>query len=97
MDGFHVEGMPQHDGNTLLSTESSQPVPGAETFDRHNSAVTLGRHGLETRFRSGVQVAVHKDFPVTVHDTAVQAPGMQVNTAGTWVLVGVEAHEVSSS
>jgi hypothetical protein len=97
VDGFHVEGMPQHKGNTLWRTEVGQPVPGEDTFDGHHQPVTIGRNGLEKRFRSGFHVAVHQDFPAMVHDTNIHAPGMQVDTAVKLVLLGVEAHEVSSS
>jgi hypothetical protein len=76
MDGFHVEGMTQHEGNPLLSTEISQPVPGEDTFDRHHEAVTIGCNGLEKRVGRRFHVAVHQDFPVMVHDTDVHAPGM---------------------
>src|SRR5262245_32023902 len=97
MDGFHGEGVTQDKGTTLCSTQVSQPVPGEDTLDRHHEALTIGRHGLEAGFRCGFQVAVHQDFPVTVHETDVHAPGRQVNTAVNLVWVGVEAHEVSSS
>jgi hypothetical protein len=89
--------MPEHKGDALLSTQVGEPVPGKDTFDRHHQAVTLGRNDLEKRCRSGFHVAVHQDFSVMVHDTDVHAPGMQVNAAVKWVLLGVEAPEVSSS
>jgi hypothetical protein len=97
MDGLHGEGMPEHAGNPLLSPAISEPGPGEETCDRHHEAVTRGGHGLETRVRRRLHVAVHQDFPVMVHDTDVHAPGMEVDPAVTLVLGGVEAPEVSSS
>jgi hypothetical protein len=33
VDGFHVEGVAQNEGNTLLDTEISEPVPREHTFD----------------------------------------------------------------
>ena len=66
-------------------------------FDRHHEAGTRGGNGLEERCRSGCHGAVQQDVPLMVHDTDRQAPGMPVDAAGTWVLLGVEAPEVSSS
>ena len=97
LDGLHVEGMPEHAGNPLLSTESSEPGPGEETCDRHHEAVTRGCNGLEKRVRSRLHVAVHQDFPGMVHDTDVHAPGMEVDPAVKWVWLGGEAPEASSA
>jgi hypothetical protein len=41
-------------------------------------------------------VAVPQEVPLLVHETDIHAPGMQVDAAVKWVLLGVEAHEVSS-
>jgi hypothetical protein len=97
VDSLHGEGMPQHKGNPLWRPEVGQPVPGEDAFDGHNHAVTIGRNGLEKRFRSGLHGAGHQDCPVMGHDTDIHAPGMQVDTAVKWVLLGVASHEVSSS
>jgi hypothetical protein len=97
MEGFHVEGMPQPAGNPRLSPEISPPRPGEEAFDGHHEAVTRGCHSLEKRVRSRCHVAVHEDFPVTVHETDGQAPGLEVDPAVKLVWVGVATHEVSSA
>jgi hypothetical protein len=97
MNGLHVQGMTQHKGHPFVRAEISQPVPGEETFYCHNEAVTIRCHGFEKWFRCRFHVAVHQDFPGMVHDTDVHAPGMQVDAAVILVLVGGEAHEVSSS
>src|SRR4029450_13764876 len=89
--------LPEHPGDPLFRPPAGEPGPGKETFDRHPQAVPRGRHGLEKRCRSGLQVAGHQDFSVMVHDTDVPAPSMQVNAAVKWVLFGVASHEVSSS
>jgi hypothetical protein len=76
---------------------SASQVPGEDTLNRHHQAVTVGGNGLEKRFRRGFHVAVQHDFPFVTQDTDVQASGMQIDTTVKWVLVGVEAPEVSSS
>jgi septin family protein len=44
-----------------------------------------------------LHVAVQEPFAVVGHETDIHAPGMQVDTAGKWGLLGVESPEVSSS
>ena len=62
-EGFHVEGVTQHDGNPLLSTEISQPVPGEEPFDTDADIRASGRDGLEQRFWGCWPVTVHQNLP----------------------------------
>jgi hypothetical protein len=94
--GCHGERMTEDDGEACGSTQIGEPVPGAETRNGHHQSVTRGRHGLEDRFGRGLHGAVQQNVAGAVHDTDVQAPGMHVDTAVTWVLRGVEAPEVSS-
>jgi hypothetical protein len=97
VDGFHIEGMAEDEGNAFLGTEVGEPVPGEDTFDRHDKTIAVGGNRLEKRFRGRLHILVQHDFPVVVHDTDVHTPGMQVDTTVKWVLLGVESHEVSSS
>jgi hypothetical protein len=97
MDGLHGEGVTQDKGNTLCSTHIGQPVPGEETLNRDNEALTRGRNGLEERFRRGLHIAVQQNFPLLTQEADVHGAGMQVDPAIHWVWVGVEAPKVSSS
>jgi hypothetical protein len=97
MDGLHVEGVTQDNGHTLFSTHVGQPVPGEETLDSHNEALTIGRNGLEERFRRGLHIAVQQHVPLLTQDADVHGAGMQVDPTLHWVLIGVESPEVSSS
>ena len=85
VNGFHVERMTQDEGDAFSSAEVGQPVPGEETFDGDDQILTIGRHGLEERFRGGFHVAVQQDLAILVQDTDVHAPGMQVDPAVKWV------------
>jgi hypothetical protein len=40
---------------------------------------------------------MHHNLPVMVENADIHGAGMQVDTAVKWVLLGIEAHEVSSS
>lgn len=91
MHGFHREGMPQNAGDPFCSPQVSEPIPGEETLDGHAQAVTRRGDGLEERCRSGWHMTVQQHCARVVHDTAIHAPGLQVDTAVKGVLMGVEA------
>jgi hypothetical protein len=97
MDRLHVEGMTQHEGNPLLRTEISQPVPGEDTFDTDDDIPAIGGDGLEQRFWGGWHVTVNENFPGLVQDAKVHGAGVQVDATVKLVLLGVKSHEVSSS
>jgi hypothetical protein len=58
VDGFHLEGVSQDEGNALLSAEVGEPIPSEDAFHGHDPSVPIGRHGLEEGFRSGFHIAV---------------------------------------
>jgi hypothetical protein len=58
MDGFHLEGVSQDEGKALQSAEIGEPIPGEEAFNGDDPSVTIGGHGLEEGFGSGLHIAV---------------------------------------
>jgi hypothetical protein len=92
MDGFHIKGMSQDEGNTFVSTEIGEPLPGEDTFNGHHEPLPIGGNGLEKRFGSGFHIAVQHDFPIVAQDADIHASGMQVDCAVKRVLMGVESH-----
>jgi len=94
--GFHRARLSQDKGHLFLSAEGGEPIPGEDTCNGHDKAVAVGSNGLEERCRSGFPMAVYKPRALLTQDTDVQASGMSIDTTGKWMLVGVEAHEVSS-
>jgi hypothetical protein len=92
VNGFHIEGMPQDEGNAFVRTEVGKPVPGEDTLDGHNQAIPIGCHGLEEGFRRRFHIAVQQDFAILAQDTDVHGAGMQVDPAVKLVLIGVESH-----
>jgi len=51
VNGFHVQGMAEHEGNLLTLAQVGDPVPGEHALDADHQAVAEGRDGLEQRFR----------------------------------------------
>jgi hypothetical protein len=97
MDGLHVQGVAQQEGNALAGTQVGQPVPGEDAFDADHKILAVGRHGLEERLGRRFQLAVDKDLPITVQDTDIHRPGVQIDATGKLMRLGVESPEVSSS
>jgi hypothetical protein len=96
VDRFHVEGVSKDKSHPCLGTEVGEPIPGKEACDGHNQTVPRGSASREEGFRGSLHSTVPQDFPVTVHDTDVHAPGMQSDTAVKWVWVRVQSPTVSS-
>ena len=97
MNGRHGEGVPEDKRNACAGTEGGKPVPGEEAFDTDDEVLPVGGDSFEKRFRTSRHGAVHQDLTILVQPTEVQGAGMQVDAAGKWVLLRVEAPEVSSS
>jgi hypothetical protein len=97
MDGFHVEGVAQDEGNPLLGAEVGQPVPGEDTFDADDEILPVRRNRLEKRLGCRFHIAVQHDLAVLIQDAEVHGAGVQVDATIKLVLLGVESHEVSSS
>jgi len=97
MDGLHVEGMTEPEGNPLLSTEISQPIPGEHTFDTDDDLLALGRNDLEERFWRGWHVTVNQNLPSLVQDAQVHRAGVPVEATIQLVRLGVKSPAVSSA
>jgi hypothetical protein len=95
--GFQRARVSQNKGAICLSAEIGEPIPGEETLDSHNQPLTIRGNGFAKGCRSGFHMAGHKDFSLVAQDADIHGAGMQVDTTVTWVLVGVESPEVSSS
>ena len=89
--GWHGARLPQPAGAAGCGPEVGEPVPGAETRDGHDHAVTRGCHSLEQRCRRGCHGAVEPPGALVAHDADVHTPGMPVETAVQGGLSGGES------
>lgn len=94
MDGAHVEGVAQDEGDLLLSAQVREPVPGEDALDGHDQAFPVRGDDLEEGFRARLHLAVHKDLACLIEDAHVHAPGVQIDAAVVAVLFRVESHSV---
>ena len=89
--------MAEDKSDPFSGTQVGNPVPGKETFDRHDDILAIGRHHLQQGVWAGLQVVMHHDVAALVQDANVQAPGVQVDATIQLVRLGVDSPEVSSS
>ncbi len=96
MDRFHVEGMAENEGNVLLDTEISDPVPGEHAFDSNHDVLTEGSNGMEKSFLVCVDVLMNPDIASGIDNADKHIFGMQIDSTIKLVLFGVEIHMASS-
>ena len=98
VDGLHVEGVAQDEGDAFLGAEVGEPVPGEHALDGDDESVAIGRNGLEKRSPGWLACcgAAGSRRPGSRMQT-IHGPGVQVDAAVELVLLGVESPEVSSS
>jgi hypothetical protein len=97
LDGCHRQGLAQDKRQSFWCTQVGEPVPRQEALYRDDNSLPLGGHDLHKRLRARLHSAMPQDLAVVVEHTDVHGAGMEVDAAVKWMLLGVEAHEVSSS
>ena len=58
MDGFHVEGVAEDEGDAFGGAEVGEPVPGEHALAADDESVAEGRQGVEQCVRIGGDFAV---------------------------------------
>jgi hypothetical protein len=92
MDGFHVEGMAEDEGDVFLGTEVGDPVPGEHAFYGDHDVLTKGSNDTEKGFRVCVDVLMNPDIASGIKDADKHIFGMQVDSTIKFVLFGVKFH-----
>ena len=92
VDGLHVEGVAEHEGDLLAGAEIGQPVPGEHALHADDKFSAVQADGVEKVIGPGGQVAVNERFARLVDDADVHRLGMQIDAAVECVLLSVESH-----
>jgi len=95
MDGAHVEGVAEDEGDVVLGAEIGDPVPGEETLDADDDVGPVGGEGLEEQLLVGRNFRLADDLSGVVEDADGQEPGMEVDAAVELVRPVVEVHGVT--
>ena len=92
VDGLHVEGVAEDEGEVLAGAEVGEPVPGEDALDGDDEVFAIGRDGLEEVLGGGEDVLVDEDGPLTVQDAEEHGAGVQIDATVEAMLAGVESH-----
>ena len=71
-------------------------VPGKHPLDPDHQVVSIGSDGLEESCRLGGGVTVHQDLAFLIEDAAIHFVGVEVDSTGVLVLLGVQSQEKAS-
>src|SRR5262249_14819936 len=92
VDGLHVQGVSQDEGDLLLQAEIGEPVPGEQALTGDGQAVAEGSDGVEEGVGAGGEGLVEDDGSGRVENTEGGRPGMEIDAAVESVLLIVESH-----
>src|SRR5262249_44493125 len=90
VNGLHVQGVAQHEGNLLGGAEVGQPVPGEHAFAGNDQAVAEGSDGSAQRGGIRCQVVFEDNLTGRVKDADGEGPGVEIDAAVKSVLLVVE-------
>jgi hypothetical protein len=96
VDGFHIEGVTEHEGNGLFSAEISDPVLGEHTLYSNHDVLLEGSDEAKKCFWVCMDVLVNPDVAPSIQDTDEHVFGMKVDSTIKLLLFGVEFHMASS-
>jgi hypothetical protein len=93
VDGPHVQGMAQDEGDALLLAGVGQPVPGEHALAGDDQAVAVGGNRFEEGRLGGGDVLVEEGASVMVEDAEEHGPGVEVGSAvGSWLTLIKSPH-----
>jgi hypothetical protein len=92
MNGFHIEGVTEDEGDALFDAEIGDPVPGEDTFHGHNDIVSVSFDGFKKDLLIRSDIALKNDIPFLFDDTEAHGLCMKIDSAVVLVLFRVEIH-----
>jgi hypothetical protein len=96
MDGFHIEGMAEDEGDIFLATEIGDPVLGEHAFDSDHDVLAEGSNGTEKSLRVCMDILMNPDIAACIEDADKHIFSMQVDSTIKLVLFCVKIHMASS-
>ena len=92
MDGLHVEGVAEDEGDALIGAEIGQPVPAEDALGPDDQVVTKRGDGLEEEMRVTAEPLMQADHSLFIENAEVEIAAMEVDAAGVPMLPLIEAH-----
>ena len=92
VDGAHVEGVAEDEGDAVFPAQIANPVPGEQALDTDDDVGAIGSEGIEEDLLVGGNCRLADDVPGAVEDADGEEPGMEVDAGVELVRLGVEVH-----
>jgi hypothetical protein len=92
MDGFHIEGVTEDEGDISLCAEISDPVPGEDAFNGNNDIFPVSFDGFKKDLRIRSDISLKYDVSSLVDDAEVHGLCMEIDSTVVLMLFRVEIH-----
>src|SRR5262249_7441172 len=92
VDGLHVQGVPEHEGEALFVAQVGEPVPAEQALAADDEVVAEGGDGVEEGGAVGGDGLLEEGVPGLVEQARGQGPGVQFAAEVESLLWGEEAH-----
>jgi hypothetical protein len=92
VDGPHVQGVAEDEGDLLLQTQVGAPVPGEQALAGHGEPLAERSDGRQEGFRARGDGLGENGFAGRIEDVEGEGPGVEVDAAVESVLRVVEPH-----
>jgi hypothetical protein len=92
VNGLHVQGVPQDEGDVLGGAQVGEPVPGEHALTGDDQTRTKRLGGVEKSLGRRVEGLLQDDVPGGIEDTQRKRSGVQIDARVKCVLLGVESH-----
>jgi hypothetical protein len=84
--------MAENEGNVFFTAEIGEPIPGEDAFNGNDNVLSIWSNGFEKDLRVCFDIPVKYDLSFLVEDAEIHRPGMQIDAAVKFVLLGVKSH-----
>ena len=92
MDGLHVQGMAEDEGDGVFGTEVGEPVPVEDALGGDDEILPVGLDGLEEASAVTGKVLVEQDVAFGVLNAQIEGTSVEVDAAVVLMLSRIEAH-----
>jgi hypothetical protein len=92
VDGFHRQGVSQHERDPLGGADVREPIPREHAFGRHDQILAVRGDDLEERLRRRLRIAMHEHLAGRVKDADVHRLHVEIDSAIVPMLPVVESH-----
>jgi hypothetical protein len=92
VDGLHVQGVSEDEGDLLVLAQVGEPVPGEQALAGDGEAFAAGGDGAEEGFGCGGESLSEDGLALVVEGVQGEGPGVQIDAAVESVLLVVEPH-----